>query len=52
LDYSEFKCKWIDPVSLYNIVDETRNKKTPYFFYWSGRRVMFFNVPLNIFRMT
>src|SRR4030043_380464 len=32
--------------------DETRNKKTPCFFYWSGRGVMFFNVPLNIFRMT
>jgi hypothetical protein len=29
LDYSEFKCKWIDPVSLWNIADETRNKYWP-----------------------
>jgi hypothetical protein len=38
LDYSEFKCKWIDPVSLWNIADETRirfQEKTihkPHFF--------------------
>jgi len=24
LDYSEFKCKWIDPVSLWNIADEAK----------------------------
>lgn len=29
MDYSEFKCKWIDPVSLCNIADETRNKYWP-----------------------
>jgi Zn-dependent peptidase ImmA (M78 family) len=29
LDYSEFKCKWIDPVSLWNIADETRIKYWP-----------------------
>jgi hypothetical protein len=29
LDYSEFKCRWIDPVSLWNIADETRNKYWP-----------------------
>jgi hypothetical protein len=29
LDYSEFKCKWIDPVSLWNIADDTRNKYWP-----------------------
>jgi hypothetical protein len=29
LDYSEFKCKWIDPVSLWNIADETRKKYWP-----------------------
>ena len=29
MDYSEFKCKWIDPVSLWNIADETRNKYWP-----------------------
>jgi hypothetical protein len=29
LDYSEFKCKWIDPASLWNIADETRAKYWP-----------------------
>ena len=29
MDYSEFKCKWIDPISLWNIADETRNKYWP-----------------------
>jgi len=29
LDYSEFKCKWIDPVSLCNIADEARAKYWP-----------------------
>jgi len=29
LDYSEFKCKWIDPVSLWNIAEESRNKYWP-----------------------
>jgi len=29
LDYNEFKCKWIDPVYLWNIADETRNKYWP-----------------------
>lgn len=29
MDYSEFKCKWIDPVSLWNIADETRVKYWP-----------------------
>jgi hypothetical protein len=29
LDYSEFKCKWIDPGFLWNIADETRNKYWP-----------------------
>ena len=29
MDYSEFKCKWIDPVSLWNFADETRNKYWP-----------------------
>jgi hypothetical protein len=29
LDYSEFKCKWIDPASLWNIADETQNKYWP-----------------------
>ena len=29
MDYSEFKCKWIDPVSLWNIADDTRNKYWP-----------------------
>jgi len=29
LDYSEFKCKWIEPVSLWTIADETRNKYWP-----------------------
>jgi Zn-dependent peptidase ImmA (M78 family) len=29
LDYSEFECKWIDPVSLWNIADETRIKYWP-----------------------
>jgi hypothetical protein len=29
LDYSEFKCKWIDPRALWNIADETRNKYWP-----------------------
>ena len=29
MDYSEFKCKWIDPVSLCNVADETRNKYWP-----------------------
>ena len=29
MDYSEFKCKWIDPASLCNIADETRNKYWP-----------------------
>jgi hypothetical protein len=29
LDYSEFKCKWIDPVSLWNIADEARIKYWP-----------------------
>jgi len=29
LDYSEFKCKWIDPVFLWNIADEARNKYWP-----------------------
>jgi hypothetical protein len=29
LDYSEFKCRWIEPASLWNIADETRNKYWP-----------------------
>ena len=29
MDYSEFKCKWIDPVSLCNIADEARAKYWP-----------------------
>ena len=29
MDYSELKCKWIDPVSLCNIADETRAKYWP-----------------------
>jgi len=29
LEYSEFKCKWIDPVSLWSIADETRAKYWP-----------------------
>jgi hypothetical protein len=29
LDYSEFKCKWIEPASLWNIADEARNKYWP-----------------------
>jgi len=29
LDYSEFKCTWIEPASLRDIVDETRNKYWP-----------------------
>jgi hypothetical protein len=29
LDYSEFKCKWINPVSLCTITDATRNKYWP-----------------------
>ena len=29
MDYSEFKCKWIDPVSIWNIADQTRNKYWP-----------------------
>ncbi len=29
MDYSEFKCKWIDPVSLWDIADETRKKYWP-----------------------
>ena len=29
MDYSEFKCKWIDPRALWNIADETRNKYWP-----------------------
>jgi hypothetical protein len=29
LDYSEFKCRWIEPTSLWNIADETRNKYWP-----------------------
>lgn len=29
MDFSEFKCKWIDPVSLCNVADETRNKYWP-----------------------
>ena len=29
MDYSEFKCKWIEPASLWNIADETRNKYWP-----------------------
>jgi hypothetical protein len=29
LDFSEFKCKWIEPASLWNIADETRNKYWP-----------------------
>jgi hypothetical protein len=29
LDYSEFKCKWIEPTSLWNIADEARNKYWP-----------------------
>jgi hypothetical protein len=29
LDYSEFKCKWIEPASLRSIVDEVRNKYWP-----------------------
>jgi hypothetical protein len=29
LDYSEFKCKWIDPVSLWDIADGTRKKYWP-----------------------
>lgn len=29
MDYSEFKCKWIEPVSLWNVADETRNKYWP-----------------------
>ncbi len=29
MDYSEFKSKWIDPVSLWNIADETPNRYWP-----------------------
>jgi hypothetical protein len=29
LDYSEFKCKWIEPASLWNIADEARIKYWP-----------------------
>ena len=29
MEYSEFKCKWIDPVSLWDIADETRAKYWP-----------------------
>ena len=29
MDYSEFKCTWIEPASLRDIVDETRNKYWP-----------------------
>ncbi len=29
MDYGEFKCKWIDPVSLCNIADKTWNKYWP-----------------------
>jgi len=29
LDYSEFKCKWIEPISLGNIADEARIKYWP-----------------------
>ncbi len=29
MDYSEFKCKWIEPASLWNISDEARNKHWP-----------------------
>jgi hypothetical protein len=29
LDYSEFKCKWIEPASLWNIADEARIKYCP-----------------------
>jgi len=29
LDYSEFKCKWIEPASLWNIADEARIKHWP-----------------------
>lgn len=29
MDYSEFKCKWIEPASLWNIADEARNKYWP-----------------------
>ncbi len=33
MDYSEFKCKWIDPASLWNVADEARNK------YWTESRL-------------
>jgi len=29
LDYSEFKCKWIEPASLRDVADEARNKYWP-----------------------
>ena len=29
MDFSEFKCKWIEPASLWNIADEARNKYWP-----------------------
>jgi hypothetical protein len=29
LDFSEFKCRWIEPASLWNIADETRNEYWP-----------------------
>jgi hypothetical protein len=29
LDFSEFNCKWIEPASLWNIADETRNEYWP-----------------------
>ena len=29
MDYSEFKCKWIEPGALWNIADETRNHYWP-----------------------
>ena len=29
MDFSEFKCKWIEPASLWNIADETRIKYWP-----------------------
>ncbi len=29
MDYGEFKCKWIEPASLWNVADETRNEYWP-----------------------
>ena len=49
MDYSEFKCKWIDPASLWNVADESRKK------YWhesklpvNTEEIVEFRLRLNI----